>query len=82
MKQRRVAEGCVSANSPTANVEAPLEQTPYWADLMFPVLSFFLTIVGPSVVALWVMVRVAKDMRALPRSTPPTVPPTPPAPKA
>ncbi len=47
-----------------------MEQTPYWADLMFPVLSFVLTILGPSVVALWVIARVARDLRkpADPRS--------------
>lgn len=43
-----------------------MEQTPYWADIAFPVLSFMLTIVGPSTVALWVIYRTLKDMRKKP----------------
>jgi len=41
-----------------------MEQTPYWVDIVLPVLSFFLTIVGPSMVALWVIGRTVKDMLA------------------
>lgn len=40
-----------------------MEQGVYWADIAFPVLSFMLTIVGPSAVATWVIYRVIKDMR-------------------
>ncbi|MBI5496487.1 MAG: hypothetical protein HY904_15805 [Deltaproteobacteria bacterium] len=39
------------------------QQGVYWADIAFPILSFALTIVGPAVVALWVIARVVKDMR-------------------
>ena len=39
-----------------------MEQTPYWADLVFPVLSFCMTIVMPSCVALWVISRTVRDL--------------------
>lgn len=40
-----------------------MEQTPYWADLAFPILSFLLTILAPSTVAVWVIYRVIRDFR-------------------
>ena len=44
-----------------------LEQGVYWADIAFPILSFLLTIVSPSLVAVWVIVRVIMNVRgALP----------------
>ena len=39
-----------------------MEQTPYWADIAFPVLSFCLTIVGPTLVASWVLFRALRGL--------------------
>jgi hypothetical protein len=41
-----------------------MEQGVYWADIALPILSFMLTILGPAGVALWVIARTLKDMRA------------------
>lgn len=49
-----------------------MEQGVYWADIAFPVLSFVLTIVGPALVACWVIVRTVQDMRRKDQSAPQT----------
>ena len=44
-------------------MEAPVQEAPYWADIAFPILSFMLTIVMPSSVAVWVLWRSIQNVR-------------------
>lgn len=50
-----------------------MEPSPAWTDVVFPILAFLLTILGPALVAVWVIYRAVTDKKLYDPEQPPTL---------